>query len=106
MRELDWHLGDVVRKLREQRRWNQQRLAEAAGVNKATIVRVEEGGNSKRETLAAVAAALGVSLGELFRLLPETDAYGPWNGVERRSGRDRRRNPRPDVVMRIDESSR
>lgn len=67
---LNWHIGDVVRKLREERRWNQTKLAQVAKVNKATVVRIEEGGNSKRETLEAVARALGVSLGVLYSQVP------------------------------------
>jgi transcriptional regulator with XRE-family HTH domain len=67
---LEWHIGDVVRKLREARRWNQTKLADEAGLNKATIVRVEENGNSKKETILAVAKALGMTPGQLWNLIP------------------------------------
>lgn len=69
-----WHVGDVVRKLREQKRWNQLKLAAMAGVNKATIVRVEEHAPGvKRETYEAVASALGATVGELFTMVPSQE---------------------------------
>lgn len=68
--QLEWHVGDVVRKLREQRRWTQPKLAAASGVNKGTIVNVEEGGNPKIETLTKVAGGLGLTIAQLYALIP------------------------------------
>lgn len=73
MDQLKWHVGDVVRKLRESKRWNQARLAEVSGVNKGTIVSVEENGNVKRETLEKVAAGLGMSVGDVYNLIPGSE---------------------------------
>lgn len=90
---LGWHIGDVVRKLRENRRWTQTLLGEkAGGLNKATIVRVEEGGNVKVETIQAVARGFGLSIAELYSLLPEQEtaqapavAGGTFRGADRRT---------------------
>jgi transcriptional regulator with XRE-family HTH domain len=67
---LDWHIGDVVRKLRELRKWNQGRLAKAAGINKGTVVSIEANANVKRDSMEAVARGLGMSLGEIYALVP------------------------------------
>lgn len=79
---LVWHVGDVIRKLRERRRWNQTRLAKEAGLNKATVVRLEEHATGiKLQTYEAVARALRIPVGELFLLVPmsakETDVAEP-----------------------------
>jgi transcriptional regulator with XRE-family HTH domain len=62
-----WTLGDVVRKLREQKDLSQERLADSAGVNKATIVRLENKSHrSNRTTIAKVAKALGVDEADIL----------------------------------------
>ena len=49
-----------LRALREQRNWTQQQLAEAVGVPRSAISRLESAGHSPRlETLHAVARVLG-----------------------------------------------
>lgn len=64
-----WSVGDVVRKLREKRDWTQEQLADAAGVDKSTIVRLEDGGDqTKPPTLQAVAAALSVSVSRIYQI--------------------------------------
>lgn len=69
--KLDWHVGDVVRKLRDERHWNQDRLAKAAGIHKTTVVRVEQNvGGVTRESYEKIATALKLSLGELFSMVP------------------------------------
>lgn len=69
--DVGWHVGDVVRKLREKKRWNQQRLAQIAKINKATIVRVEENAAGIRmDTYQAIAKAFDLSLGQLFSMIP------------------------------------
>lgn len=70
--EIEWHVGDVVRKLRQLRRWNQSKLAEKAGLNKGTIVAVERNISAgiERGTYEAVARAFLLSVGELFSLVP------------------------------------
>jgi DNA-binding XRE family transcriptional regulator len=54
-------------RIRQERNLSQQRLADASGVNKATINQIERGRRSPNvETLEKLAAALGVEVGELF----------------------------------------
>lgn len=68
---LRWHVGDVIRKMRENRDWNQETLAEHAGLNKATVVRIEGGRETKTKTIQKIASALGVDVSVLFGLIPK-----------------------------------
>lgn len=71
MTTIKWHLGHVVRILREERRWNQQDLADKAGVNKATVVSVEQmDRNHGRDTYESIARAFEMTLAELYALVP------------------------------------
>lgn len=64
--EYEWTIGDVITKLRKRRRMNQTILAEHVGVNKATIVRVEDGDPKvSRETYLKVAEVLGTTIAAL-----------------------------------------
>lgn len=67
--KLAWSLGDIVRKLREQRGWTQPALGvKAGGMNKSVIVRLEaESHKSERGTIERVAQALDVSPTDLYR---------------------------------------
>jgi len=65
-------------RIREERGLSQQGLADASGVNKATINQIERGRRSPNaRTLEKLAAALGVEMGDFFPLaqapLPEFD---------------------------------
>ncbi len=51
----------IVRRLREQRAWSQEQLAEIAGVSVRTVQRVETGGSGSLDTRMALAAALEVA---------------------------------------------
>ena len=63
---IDWHIGDVIVKLRKHRRMNQTALAKKVGVNKATIVRAEAGEPKvSRETYIHIARVLGTTLATL-----------------------------------------
>jgi len=69
MAETFWTVGDVVRKLRERRGWTQVDLADAAQIDKSTIVRLEEGGDqTKPTTLKVVATALGVTVARIHQI--------------------------------------
>ncbi len=57
--------SDRIRRLRDQRGWTQQELAEASKVDIRTIQRLESGHSVLPHTLKLVAAALGVSLEDL-----------------------------------------
>jgi len=50
-----------IRRRRKALKWNQQRLAEAAGVHITTVVKAEQGGDSQSSTLAAIEQALATA---------------------------------------------
>jgi len=55
-------LGDEIRAARLTREWSQQQLAEAAGVSRPTVARVEGGEDVSTATLEKVAGVLGMRL--------------------------------------------
>ena len=58
-----FHRGDVVRKLREAQGWTQADLAKRAGLNAATVQRVEQNVPSvELGSIGRIAGALGVSV--------------------------------------------
>jgi DNA-binding XRE family transcriptional regulator len=64
--DIDWHIGDVIAKLRKKHRMNQTALAAKVGVNKATIVRAEDGDPKvSRATYMNIARVLGIDLAAL-----------------------------------------
>ena len=70
---IEWHLGHVVQALRDQRRWTQPELAKRAGVDKATVVSVESmDRNHGRVTYEKIAGAFGLTMAEMFALIPES----------------------------------
>jgi len=73
-RQIEWHLGHVVRELREQRHLSQEAFGKLAGIDKATVVSVEKmDRNHGRETYEKIARALGFTLAELYALVPATN---------------------------------
>ncbi|MEV6047641.1 DUF488 family protein, N3 subclade [Streptomyces xanthochromogenes] len=80
-------LAARVRTLRKERGWTPERLAKEAGIQPATLARLERGGAIQPGffTVGALAEALGVSLDELFRQA-QAPEVGLWSaGYE---GRD------------------
>ncbi len=61
----DMHQGDVIRETRERQHRTQRALAEAAGLSRATVQRVEAGGTAAHETLLAIASVLGIDASDL-----------------------------------------
>jgi transcriptional regulator with XRE-family HTH domain len=55
----------LVQKLRVQRGWSQEQLAELTGLSARTIQRIERGRNASAESLKAIAAVFGVDLSVL-----------------------------------------
>ena len=55
----------LVRKLRLERGWSQETLAEVSGLSVRTIQRVERGGKASLETLGALAAAFDLDVADL-----------------------------------------
>lgn len=73
---LGWHVGDVVRKMRQARDWNQNTLAKKAHVSKATVVRLEAGRDTNTSTMQSIAKAFGVPVSVLFDLIPQDKEVG------------------------------
>jgi transcriptional regulator with XRE-family HTH domain len=55
----------IIKRLREEKSWSQEHLAEAAGLSLRTVQRVETDGNASAETRLALASALGIDVVEL-----------------------------------------
>ena len=55
----------IVRKLRLQRGWSQEQLAELSGLNVRTIQRIERGQNAGLESLKSLAAVFETDISEL-----------------------------------------
>jgi transcriptional regulator with XRE-family HTH domain len=62
-----FHVGDVIRKLRRERKWKVEQLARAAGVAKMTVSAIERGANYRRDTIDQLAAALGTTVAEMYK---------------------------------------
>jgi transcriptional regulator with XRE-family HTH domain len=68
---FEWHVGDVVRKLREERGWSQAELAKAAKIGRQAVIKVEKNdGGQRADNLKKVAQALGFSEPELYAMVP------------------------------------
>jgi len=59
-------VGAKIKALRKARNWKQEDLADRASVGRDTIVRIEDGGNPRLETLIAIAEAFQVPLRTLL----------------------------------------
>jgi transcriptional regulator with XRE-family HTH domain len=74
MEPLTWHVGDVVKKLREKKGWSQTELAKEARVHKNTVARIEDGSEgAKSNTLKKIAVALDTTLAKIYQLVPTTN---------------------------------
>lgn len=62
----------LVRKLRIEKGWSQETLAEVSGLSVRTIQRIERGGNASLESLGALAAVFEV---DIATLVTETSMY-------------------------------
>lgn len=98
MASLIWNVKDVIRKLREDRDWKQNVLAKKAGVHLATVVRVEQGRETKTETIAKMAAAFDLSVAELYTLIPVTKE--PRREVEQQLAAEIPHIPKPNTVKK------
>lgn len=58
----DAALGQRIRRLREQRRWSQEQLADMLGVNKKSVSNWERGRNDPRNSIGALSEIFGVEL--------------------------------------------
>lgn len=71
-REVAWHEGDVVRKLRSAAHWTLEELAERAGLNLTVIHDLEAGRTkeAKLKTRTKIAQAFGLTVREFEDLVP------------------------------------
>jgi len=76
---IEQQFGLAVRRLREQRRWSQERLAAEATLNRSYLGEVERGSVAPSITTAAkLALALDVRLAELVsQCEPSTETLSP-----------------------------
>lgn len=83
--QIAWGLGDFIRKLREDRDWTQQDLADAANLHKTAVVRLErESDKSERATIERAAKALGVALSDLYAHVEQANVFSNLSEGERR----------------------
>jgi transcriptional regulator with XRE-family HTH domain len=68
-----FHIGDVVRKWREQRtpRTSAEALARLAGIDKNTVSRFERTGKAQPDKIERIVAALGRTMQELYAALSD-----------------------------------
>ena len=65
-------IGSAVRRLREQKQWTQEQLAEKAELTPTGVWMIENGRtHPRRKTIDALAKALGVDLSDLFVAAPD-----------------------------------
>jgi transcriptional regulator with XRE-family HTH domain len=62
--------GARARALRLERDWTLGALASRTGLGRATLYRIEQGGNPRLATADKVAAAFGLSLAEMLAEVP------------------------------------
>jgi transcriptional regulator with XRE-family HTH domain len=90
--KIVWTLGDVVRKLREQRDWTQGELGERADIHQTVIGRLENNSDkSERATVERVARALNVSVSDLHLFVEEATLSAELSDGERRAVMDYQR---------------
>lgn len=61
------HYGDKTKKLRLERGWPQEQLAEISGISVRTIQRIESGQPASAETLKAIWSAFDIDVKELLK---------------------------------------
>ncbi len=60
--------SDLVKRLRAERLWSQEKLSEACGLDLRTIQRIESSGNASLESAKALAAVLNIEPHELIEI--------------------------------------
>jgi transcriptional regulator with XRE-family HTH domain len=70
---VEWHEGDVIRKLRDTTKWNLQELSRRSGVNVQVIHKIERGltRDPKRKTLDKIGLAFGLTASDIRNAVPE-----------------------------------
>ena len=60
---MDTTFGDIFREIRKSRNISQERLSRESGVSRSTIIRLEGGGDIKKDKLDRLLGSMGCSLG-------------------------------------------
>jgi ribosome-binding protein aMBF1 (putative translation factor) len=78
MEPLTWHVGDVVKKLREKKGWSQTELAKEARVHKNTVARIEDGSEgAKSNTLKKIDLSVADETIGLYRAVSVRAGFMP-----------------------------
>lgn len=82
-----------IARIRQQRGWTQEKLAELSGIGVRTVQRLEAGSEASLETLASVASALDVPVRDLYEQLDDSGLADRVDSLDRRereqqAGRD------------------
>ena len=97
VREWIWNEGDVVRRLREERKLSQEELAEVADVGISTVQRIEDRKNYRKDSLDRIAKALGTSAAVLLAEAPIRPSELVRKAIE--AGLEDLRGHRVDLAM-------
>lgn len=69
-----FEIGDVIRKLRRERHWSLDKMAEVSGVNRMSLSEIERGVvDPRRSTIEKVAGAFGLQIDGLYALAKASD---------------------------------
>ena len=69
---IEWHVGEVIRKLRQHHRLTISDLARDSGVSVSSIQANQAGRKFKTTTLEKLADTFDTTINELFRQVPPT----------------------------------
>ena len=92
-------LADNIKRFRRTAGLTQEGLAEGADLSLSTVRKVEQGGHVSMDTLAALAAALGVSTSALFASEAPKPVVGPQDEANRRYLAELRRALMPPIGL-------
>ena len=68
MQDIQRHIGDTIRELRNKKGWSQDVFADRSGLNRAHVGEVERGeSNVTIQTLKIIADTLGVKIVDLVK---------------------------------------
>jgi len=102
---IEWHEGDVIRRLRRAAGWKLEDLKQASGVDVQVIHRIEMGitKEPKRDTLRKIARAFGLTDRQLLDAIPPPiDLPVQWTAgpfaAEGRRKPQRRKKGKPAAV--------
>lgn len=72
---------EVLKQLRAEKNWSQEKLSEASGISLRTVQRIESTGNASLDSVCALAEALGVEPSAINLAIGEEQPQTPLNAV-------------------------